>query len=63
MGAEGHLFSDLPGRALRPLRMKKSNQMGPLIVPKRTLIYRGPPERMARSFKHVSGPPERVKGH
>ena len=35
--------------------MKKSYQRVPLIVPKRTLSYRGPPERMARSSKHVRG--------
>ena len=28
----------------------------PPIVPKRTLSYRGSPERMTRSSKHMSGP-------
>ena len=35
--------------------MKKSYKRGPLIVPKRNLTYRGSPERMARSSKHVKG--------
>ena len=38
-------------------RLKKDSQMGHLVVLKRTLSYRGPHERMARSSKHVRGPP------
>ena len=53
----GPYFSDLPAFYQRPLRMKKSYQTGSLIViPKRTLIYRGSPEHMASSSKHVRRP-------
>ena len=61
MGAKGHLFFDLSRRALRPLRMKKSYQRGPLIVQKRTLSYRGLPERIARFSERVKGPLRLVK--
>ena len=60
LGAEGPLFLAGPIERMKdlrplPLRMKKSYQMGPLIVPKRTLSYRGSPEFMAQSSKHVRG--------
>ena len=35
---------------------EKELPTGPLIVPKRILSYRGPPDRMARSSEHVRGP-------
>ena len=40
---------------------EKELPMGPLTVPKRTLSYRGPPERMTRSSRHMRGPSERPK--
>ena len=60
LGAEGPLFLAGPIERMKdlrplPLRIKKSYQMGPLIVPKRTLSYRGSPEFMAQSSKHVRG--------